>query len=275
MPSLKQIKSRTKSVNQISKITKAMQMVSASRMKKAQNEAIKSYPYSIKLYEIMQNLQTAVAETQSDLAKVYPRATNNLIIYFSSDKGLVGGLNSAVRKTAVLNFPKESKFVVVGKKGARQLAGVKKEVLSKYNFPKNTDLENFLAIISQEITNLYKTGEYKEVNCIYPKFITTATQKPEVVKLLPVGNLENTTKIGANYLFEPNKTEILKQLLKDYLEVQILNAVYSTNASEHSARMVAMKNATDNAQALANRLTHVYNVKRQQRITTEILELNN
>jgi len=278
MPSLKQINSRTKTVKQISKITKAMQMVSASRIKKAQDVANSSIPYSAKLYQMMHRLKISLTDELPTNGQKMARQNRNLILYFSTQKGLVGGLNSNVRRILLASPLKENAdYIAIGKKGARQLSGIKANVVLKFDLPKAGNLEEFLEVISKEVASLYGNGTYSKIYLLFPKFITTSKQIPEFLQLIPLGNTVNKTVNSGyeSYLFEPKPEVLYKELVANYLEIEILNAIYSTEASEQSARMVAMKNATDNAIDLAGKLTHIYNVKRQQKITTEILELSN
>ncbi|MDA1337959.1 MAG: ATP synthase F1 subunit gamma [bacterium] len=278
MASARDIKRRVKSVRNISQITKAMQMVSASRLKKAQDNASKTLSYSKKLNEILANTKNA----SSDLSHPYlilKSSEKKLVILITPDRGLVGSLISNVRKLVFKN--KDSDFVCIGKKGAQFLKRLNLNVIAEFENLESKTSEFKLSVLINLINQKYSDENYSNISVIYTDFISTAVQKAKYLPLLPIESIDNNLinqeeekSINKNpYKFEPSANVIFDFLMPHFIETQLQQFLFESLASEHSARMIAMKNATDNAKKLASRLALEYNKERQASITNQILEV--
>lgn len=272
MAGIRTIKGRIKSANNIAQITKAMQMVAASKMKKAQARAIAGKPYAEKIYEAMMMFATQVQKEDHPLFTTYS-TDQTLSVLISTNKGLVGGLNTTLFRN-VLNWQKgeQTKYVTLGKKGRNFARRTKGEIIA--DFSEEKFIETVSPIIKLVIDE-YNTGKYKEVNVIYNKFVSALHFEPTHMPLLPM-TLDTTNEdmeIPSHFIIEPSQKELLNALLPHYLETQVRRAILEAEASEYSAQMMAMKNATDNAKALKADLTLEYNKLRQQQITFEIADM--
>lgn len=279
MPGTQEITRRIKSVKSTRKITRALQMVSAAKMRKAQNSTLASRSYSQLAAELIKDLGNA-GELTNPLLKTHPDAQKVGIVIVSTNKGMVGGLNSNLfleLKTIEGQSPELIyEFVVVGKK-ARDAAGrLRKEIIAE--FPKldsKIPIENIYPI-AKLLSEKYKAGEYKKIILVYNYFVSTLSQKPKAVQLLPfIAETANAKDVNqkTEYLFEPSPRIVLNHLIPRIVESQIYQAILESDASEHSARMVMMKNATDAAGDLIDDLTLTYNQLRQNKITTELSEI--
>lgn len=278
---LRQIKRRVKSAKNISKITRAMQMVAASKMKRAQKAALEAKPYADKIKEMTARLVSQVESPSHPLLLQYSQeeSKKHLVILISTNRGLCGSLNSNLFKEFnvwLTKFLGTSQFdiVTVGQKGQTMILNTDLNLLADFS-NLNNNLQSFDAIL-KIIKNNFTQQKHQAVWLVYNEFISALKQEPKISKVLPI----DTELIGdqalpftTQYLFEPSKDEIINKLIPYYLEVQVRNALLSAEASEHSARMVAMKNATNNAQTLTEGLTLEYNKARQQAITSELLDI--
>jgi len=245
-----------------------MEMVAATKMKRAQNQAISGRPYSENLNEALSRLIPKINLEAHPL--LLGNASDKMgVILLSTDKGLVGALNTnLIRSVSTLS----ASFYTVGKKGRVFIARTGKDLKADFE---NTDTISFRQAkqLAKIITEAYLAGEIGEVYLVYPQFVSTLKQEPKKVKLLPM-SLENIETVSTKeFLFEPSVDVLLDYLLIHHIETQIYQALLETKASEHSARMVAMKNATDNAKDLVEDLQLNYNQTRQDGITREILEI--
>lgn len=273
----RRLKRRIKSAQNISKITKAMQMVSASRMKKAQEAAISGKPYQEKIYQTVSELSKGIDRSLHPLLKKEEKTTGKILnILISTNKGLCGGLNTNLFRALNRWFPekKETDYLTIGIKGEGFI------VRSGRTLTADFSADNFLAqvdAVSDFFIENFLNGKYREVNLIYNEFINSLRQVPFLIKILPIEKIESDEEkkqhMEANFLIEPSESIVLDALLPHYLEIQLRNAILEAVASEHSARMIAMKNATDNATSLISDLTLEYNQLRQQRITYEIADI--
>lgn len=279
MASLREIKIRIKSVKSTRKITKAMEMIAASKMKRAQQQAIKGRPYLNKLKQIIANL---VHGSEPKLTHPYLEARKEVknvgYIFMTANRGLCGAFNTNVTKTMlqILQEKNNKNEIVlsVGRKGRMTMERIGKKVLA--DFENMGDKPSFLDTlgIAKVMTDDFIAGKIDEVYIVYNHFFSTMTQKPVVTKLLPLdGDEFEHPKQKREYLFEPNKTEMLNELLKRYIETTVYQTVLESIAAEHSARMMAMRQASDNAGEIVSNLTLHYNKKRQEKITTQILEV--
>lgn len=352
MPGIKELKTRIKSIQSTRKITRAMQLVSAAKMRKAQNSALNSRTYSGLVGELVKDLtgdSSAVIPTEpsasegewrdpliseetslsdsstrmhslgmTQLLQTYPQATKTGIIIISTNKGLVGGLNSNLMskirevetsmadgtnrtdKTDTTNMSHQSnssytpiaELLVMGRKAKDYAVRFNKNMMA--DFAKSDSWVGIESIypLAKMVTELYQSGQYKKIVIVYNQFVSTLTQRPMVKQLLPFGdpsdgsvpihrrseteppiNGHATNPSDSDYIFEPSADHVLEHLLPRIIESQIYQAVLESDASEHSARMVMMKNATEAAGDLISDLTLTYNQLRQNKITTELSEI--
>lgn len=277
MPSARQIKQRIKSAKNISKITKAMEMVSASKMRRSLDQAQTSRPYAEALQATLHKISQYTDPSLHPLLQTHPEGKNILII-FSTDRGLCGALNANLFRAAH-HWVKEQEnveVIVVGKK-AKQFARIAGwQVYAEFSgLPDKVTYADSLPI-SGLILREFLAGTFKTVHSIHMQSITTLTQKPMLNDLLPITQqeLKNEQTSGANeYTFEPEPQEILNWLLPYYIENDIYFSLLEAKASEHSARMLAMKNASDNANEIVSVLNLEYNRSRQANITKELQEI--
>jgi F-type H+-transporting ATPase subunit gamma len=281
MASLRDIRRRIKSIKNTAQITKAMQMVAASKMRKAQQAALNGRPYALLLNRVLVSLRNRLDE------KVHPllekrEVKTELVVLLSTDKGLCGALNTNLFRE-VTNFdPKTTKFISVGRKGTVFLARTKRNMIA--DFPLK-DHPTFLETktISKFFIEKFLSGEVDKVTVLFPRFVNTLTQKPTALTLLPITSLEEAGLPGGSeppipeaagdIIFEPSPEKILEDIVPYYVHFELFQMLLGTRASEHSARMVAMKSATDNAKEIVKDLTLEYNKARQANITKELLEI--
>lgn len=277
MANTRDIRRRIKSVKNTAQITKAMQMVAASKMRKAQQAALAGHPYSEVLNRVLVSLRDLVSETAHPLLEARP-VKKSLVLLVTSDKGLCGALNTNVLREAAALDTSVTEFVASGKKGASFLARTGRNMIADFSLP---DSPTFLQTkaISKFCLEKFLSGEVDRVSVLYPKFVNTLTQKPVLVPLLPIskeaaeGRDHDDKSAGAQFLFEPDADEVLNAVLPYYFHFTVFQMILDARASEQSARMVAMKSATDNAKSLVKDLTLEYNKARQASITTELLEI--
>ncbi len=277
MANTRDIRRRIKSVKNTAQITKAMQMVAASKMRKAQQAALAGHPYAEVLNRVLVSLRNHTGEGSHPLLESRP-VKKNLVLLMTSDNGLCGALNTNVLREAALLDESSTLFVSSGKKGAAFLTRTGRKMIA--DFPLS-DTPSFLQTkaISKFCLEKFLSGEVDTVTVLYPKFINTLTQKPTLTHLLPISGIQEVEVVtkqhldAAQYLFEPDASSVLNAVLPYYFYFTIFQMILDTRASEQSARMVAMKNATDNAKNLVKDLTLEYNKARQASITTELLEI--
>ncbi len=290
MPSTRDIRRRIKSVKNTKQITKAMELVAASKMKKAQNTALAGNPYSLLLSEMLAALEEQVENLRHPFLEAREIKTRGILL-ITTDKGLCGGLNANLFKAVTSEVDRDAKFVCIGRKGTQFLGRTRRNLLADFSVSEKVDF-NEVKVVSEFFTEQYLQREIDTLEIIYPKFVNTLRQEPTVYPLLPLANLrgiveemrrqqaENEDEVQAHLrrderemIFEPSPHEVLSNLLPLYINQQIYQFVLDAKASEHSARMVAMKTASDNATNLLEELTLEYNKARQAAITQEILEI--
>jgi F-type H+-transporting ATPase subunit gamma len=274
------IRRRIKSVKNTAQITKAMQMVAASKMRRAQQAAMAGRAYAELMNRVLASLKADEDESASHPLLDARPVKRELAIVVSTDKGLCGALNSNLFRE-ISAFPAETTdFVTCGRKGVQFLARSKRQLLA--DFPLRDAPTNFdTKVVSKFAIEKYLAGEVDKVSVVYTDFINTLTQQPRVSQILPIVALKAELAVGEaeeqgearEYLFEPDPRQVLEAILPHYIHFQLYQMVLDARASEHSARMVAMKNATDNAKQIIKDLTLEYNKIRQASITTEILEI--
>jgi len=275
MANLKEIRNRISSVSSTMQITSAMKMVSAAKLKKAQDAITAMRPYSDKLTQMLVNLSSSV-----DFENVYlsPRKVKNkLIVCVTSNRGLCGAFNSNVIKkcTEIANSSDESvSFLCIGKKGADILSKNYNVVQTNNEIFDDLTFENISAI-ADKLMSMFLNKEFDSVQIVYNKFKNAATQIVIQEQYLPIENndSENDQKESSDYIFEPSQVEIISELIPKSLKTQLYKSIRDSYASEHGARMTAMHKATDNATELRDQLKLTYNKARQAAITNEILEI--
>lgn len=275
MASLLILKRRIKTAQNVSKTTRAMQMIAASKLKKAQDAALSSRPYVEKLTSVATNISKKVnPEEINQYMKKLTEKQEKLIIVVAPDKGLCGGLVTNLSRE-VLSFSKENKnlsFITIGKK-ASGIARIMGENIASFDF--GTILPSYESVypIMSLIDDYFLNKKVSEVYIANSNFVSVFSQKPFIKKLLPAVFEESEEK-PIESLFEPNASELLPGLIRHYLEMNIYQAFLESYLSEQSARMLAMQNATDNAKEIVEELKLIYNKTRQEKITNEILDIS-
>jgi F-type H+-transporting ATPase subunit gamma len=272
---LQQLKKRIKTSDSIAQIAKAMEMISASKIRKAQDSVERHNPYSKKIKYMVQHI-LADKDLQDDIEKFSVEKEGKRLIYvISPDKGLAGGLVVNLLKKVNSYIKKDDYVVVVGKKAAGEASRYEYNVLASFNmgttFPKYDDLYPMIDIAKK----FYLSKEVTKVSIIYTEFKNMLVQKPVVEEVFPVKQDKDFKEASVDYIFEPNAKQVLKDLLPFYFEIEFYSAFMNAYASEQAARMTAMKNAKDNAKDISESLTNIYNRSRQEKITNEILDLAN
>src|ERR1700730_7445348 len=300
MANTQDIRRRIKSIRNTAQITKAMQMVAASKMRKAQQHALAGRPYAALMNRVLVSLQKRTDPKLHPLLDIWP-LKKELVLIISTDKGLCGALNTNLFREAANFDQTKTAFVVTGKKARQFIARTKRELLADFELK---DSPSFVETkpISKFCLEKFLRREVDKVSVLYTHFINTINQRSVVQTLLPISNFdlaksvaaeakgnEATEKIGSatvqvegsaedvdpmlGYIFEPSAEVVLDAMLPYYIQYQVFQMILDARASEHSARMVAMKNATDNANQFIKDLTLEYNKMRQAGITTELLEI--
>jgi F-type H+-transporting ATPase subunit gamma len=279
MANLRDIRRRIKSVKNTSQITKAMQLVAAAKMKKAQDQAIAGRDYADRLNEVLVNLKENISEEDHVLLK-QPGGKKELILVVSTDKGLCGGLNTNLLKKVRAEMGEDADVVTVGRKLRTSLGKLGHNIVSDWEVADPTPFADAKPI-GAYLTDQFLEGNYSAVKVAFTNFETTLTQTPWVQQLLPVQesalaekrSYEGMGRTRRDYVFEPSPEGVLDSLLPLYINYQVYQMILEARASEHSARMVAMKAATDNAEQMIKDLTLEYNKVRQAAITSELLEI--
>ena len=277
MANLKEIRNRISSVSSTMQITSAMKMVSAAKLKKAQDAITAMRPYANKLTELLQSLSATLDGDAGSKFSNQRDANKILIVSITSNRGLCGGFNSNIIKESIrlandIYANQEVSFVTIGKKSNDALSK-NFNVISNYSEVFDDLTFNNVAEIAQMIMDKFEEGEFDKIELVYNKFKNAATQIIMTEQFLPIVPVEGDTNLNLDYIFEPSKVEIIETLIPKSLKTQLYKAVRDSFASEHGARMTAMHKATDNATELRDELLLTYNKARQAAITNEILEI--
>jgi F-type H+-transporting ATPase subunit gamma len=286
MPSLKDIRGRIGSVRNIAQITRAMEMVAASRMKRAQDAILAARPYSDELREVLSRVGAVVAEEVDPLLARRP-VRRVALIMITTDRGLAGSLNAnAIRsslrwitdraQTTNGDAPVEIEAITIGRKGRDGLRRAGIPIAAHFSQLGDRPAYTDVTPIARLVTEDFLAEKYDEIHVAYSTFITTLTQRPEITQLLPITQpeqAEGQRESNDEYLFEPSAEAVLSRLLPHFVAIDLYRAVLENQASEQSARMIAMRNSTDNANELIEDLTLVYNKTRQATITREMIEI--
>ncbi len=276
MANLKEIRNRITSIGSTMQITSAMKMVSAAKLKKAQDAITQMRPYANKLTELLQSLSATLEGEVGGVYSEQKEISRVLLVPITSNRGLCGGFNSNVikaTKNIADNYKgKQVDLLTIGKKGNDILA--KNYTVIENHSDIFDDLTfNNVAVIAEKIMSLFSEGEYDRVDLVYNRFKNAATQIETIEQFLPIEPIKGAVKANTDYLFEPTKAEIVLELIPKSLKTQLYKAIRDSFASEHGARMTAMHKATDNATELRDDLLLKYNKARQAAITNEILEI--
>ena len=285
MPSLKDIRGRIGSVRNIAQITRAMEMVAASRMKRAQDAILAARPYSDELRSVLSRVAAVVGEDIDPLLARRP-VRRVALIMITTDRGLAGSLNAnAIRsslrwittraQTTNGDEPIRVEAITIGRKGRDGLRRAGIPIAAHFSQLGDRPAFTDVTPIARLVTEDFLDEKYDEIHVAYSTFVTTLTQRPEITQLLPIARpkQESGEEENDEYLFEPSPEAILSKLLPHFVAIDLYRAVLENQASEQSARMIAMRNSTDNANELIEDLTLVYNKTRQATITREMIEI--
>ena len=278
MANLKEIRLRITSVGSTMQITSAMKMVSAAKLKRAQDAIIQMRPYANKLTELLKNLSASLDSSDGGVYTQEREIKNVLLVTVTSNRGLCGGFNAYIMKKAKSLINEEYananvSILSIGKKSSEHFTKNGFNVASTHDALFGDLTFDNVAIVAEGIMEQFVEGDYDKVVLVYNQFKNAATQIIMTENFLPVQAAENESEAVVDYIFEPTKQEIVEQLIPKSLKTQLFKAVLDSHAAEHGARMTAMHKATDNASELKKDLTLTYNKARQAAITNEILEI--
>jgi len=278
--STREIRRRIRSVTNIAQVTKAMEAVSASKMRKAQAQVTATRPYAEQAREVLSYIARLPSADNSLQPLIQARPVNRIgILLVTADRGLAGGFNANIIRHAA-NFMREKRamgyeveVVSVGRKGRDWLLRYDPVLRAEFTDMPDTPTTFDIGPITRLLVDDYTQGYFDEVYLLYTDFVNTIRQDPVAQKLLPIEPADPSVSMAPEYIFEPSPEAVLTQVLYGFTEVQVLQSVYESTASEHSARMVAMRNATDAAEELIDTLTLIYNKARQENITNELMDI--
>ena len=284
MPSLKDLKNRIGSVKSTQKITSAMKMVAAAKLRKAQEQAIASRPYCSSMEKIVSSLASKLIDNAPELLKGKKEIKKQLLVVFSADRGLCGGFNGSISRAVKLEVKKskdlgiETKLLFVGRKSADTLKKDFQQYIVDIVTGNSTNpIYSDALSISSKIVDLYQKDEFGSCKIIFNKFVSAITQEVTLKSLIPIEtnneDVSNNNQVSSVYEYEPSEEVILEELLNKNIATQLFSAQMESTASELAARMTAMDNATRNAGDLIDRLTLQYNRTRQAFITKELIEI--
>ena len=284
MPSLKDLKNRIGSVKSTQKITSAMKMVAAAKLRKAQEQAIASRPYCLSMEKIVSSLANKLIDNAPELLKGKKDIKKQLLVVFSADRGLCGGFNGSISRAVKLEVKKskdlgiETKLLFVGRKSADTLKkDFQQHIVEIVTGNSTNPIYSDALSISSKIVDLYQKDEFGSCKIIFNKFVSAITQEVTLKSLIPIEtnneDTPNNNQVNSVYEYEPSEEVILEELLNKNIATQLFSAQMESTASELAARMTAMDNATRNAGDLIDRLTLQYNRTRQAFITKELIEI--
>ena len=272
--SLLQTKSRIRSVGSTKKITKAMELVATSKLKKAKDLNAKLSPYTSEVMEAISYIARNISDNDYRYLKEND-SPKELYILITSSLGLCGGYNVQVLKYVQSILKENDELLLIGSKGIRYFNDKNVKIVERYHDLPSLNLkENISSTVARNILQYFDDGTYKKVNMIYTKFINSLTYEPRCITLLPLTSNNNTKKINKELLLEPSSEEVLDSLVPFYLETSIKSLMFESMLSEQASRRTAMENATDNATELEEKLTLEFNKSRQAAITQEITEIS-
>ena len=277
MPSVREIRRRIRSVQNTAKITKAMSMIAASKMRRVQEAAVRGRPYSERLRELLADLTAQRHEEEEVHALLRRRDVRNVeIVHITPDRGLTGGLNTSINRAGaqfILGQSGEVSVVAVGRKGRDFMVRYGRSVRAVFTDLGDRPTLADVTPIARVVMDAYARENVDAVYIVYAQFVGTTVQRPVVEPLIPVVPAELRPQDAVGYIYEPDTLSVLSALLPRFVEMQLYHAILESIASEQSARMVAMRNATDSANDMVDDLTLVMNKVRQESITTELLDI--
>ncbi|MGI8406561.1 MAG: ATP synthase F1 subunit gamma [Thermomicrobiales bacterium] len=281
MPSTREIRRRVRSVKNMSQVTRALEMVAASKMRRAQDRVTRSRPYSERLREVLGDL--ASIDMDAEQLREFPllaarsEIKKAALILVTPDKGLSGALTANILRRATQYIRQEAgadvKVIAVGRKGIQFSARTRQDVVAQFQGLGDAPSLDDIRPVTQVAIDEFLSGNVDAVHLVFPKFVNTLVQRPEVVQILPIVRPEKSGTTE-DYIFEPDAKAVLSSILPRYVEVLVYQAVLDTVASFYSAQMVAMRNATDNAKDLVADLNLALNKARQAQITNEVAEIS-
>jgi F-type H+-transporting ATPase subunit gamma len=277
MPTIREIRRRIRSVQSTAKVTRAMEMVAASKMRRAQEHTIAARPYADKMQQVLADLAAQRRSSEEIHPLLQKRQVNRIaLIHITPDRGLCGGLVTGVNRSAagfILEQHVPVTVVAVGRKGRDFMVRSGQELRADFtrlgDRPSIVDIQPIARIVIDDYTN----GGIDEVYISYTQFVTTMSQRPVLWRLLPIEPADIEPGYSAEYIYEPSPDQVLDQLLPRFVEMGLYHVILESIASEQSARMVAMRSATDNANEIIDDLTLTYNKVRQEMITKELLDI--
>ena len=286
MPNTREVRLRIRSIKNIAQVTRALQAVSASKVRKATQATLHTRPYATKAWQVLTHIAGQPGRKHlHPLLTPRPESKNELVVLISGDRGLAGAYNTNIVRFCLISFKDRAQpisYITVGRKGRDMLIRRRKNVIAEFsNLPAAPSFTDVSAI-GRLVVDDFLAEQYDRVFLVYTAFINMVRQVPSIKQLLPlelesnmarVKSFDNVNKMAAAYIYEPSEEEILDEIVPRFTALQVYQAVLESLASEHAARMVAMKNATDNATDLSRALKLEYNKSRQQGITSEILDI--
>ena len=284
MPSTRDIRRRIRSVKSTAQITKAMEMVASAKMRRAQQAALASRPYARLMYRMQRDVVARAGDFTHPLLE-RREVRRRAVVLVSTDKGMCGALNSNLFREAAHLDPQTTAFIAAGRKAAQFVARSKRDLVGEFTYKDTPQFGEARAIVKLA-TELFLIGKVDRVDIFFNRFINTLSQKPVCIEFLPISKITGlaltkeeeiapeTLEQTPEFLFEPGAADVLGALLPHYLNLYMFQILLEAKASEQSARMVAMKSATDNAKQIIKDLTLEYNKMRQASITNELLEIS-
>lgn len=280
MPSTREIRRRIRSVKSIAKVTKAMETVAAAKMRKAQQQVLATRPYASRAWEVLTYLARLRRSNVAEQPLLQQRPIKKVcLVLISGDRGLAGAYNSNIIREAAQRIAAweaqglEVSVVTIGRKGRDWTLRHGPPLRAEFTGMSDRPTSNDVAPVASVLIEDFLAGVYDAVYIVFTRFVNTMRQEPTLWQLLPIVTAQPKTAMAADYIFEPDPQTILGEVLRGLTEVQILQSLYEAIASEQSARMVAMRNATDAANDLIGDLTLSYNKARQESITKELLDI--
>jgi F-type H+-transporting ATPase subunit gamma len=287
MPALREVRLRIRSIKNIAQVTRALQAVSRSNVRRAMQAVLRTRPYATKAWQVLTHIASQPGrKSLHPLLTTRSEVQNTLVVMISGDRGLAGAYNSNILRFTLQRFENETmpvRYITVGRKGRDLLLRRRKNIMAEFSHLPAAPSFADVSAIGRMAVDEFLQGNADEVYLVYTDFISMVNQKPDIKKLLPLeidSGEGRVVDFGANhhgpvatYIYEPGEAEILDEIVPRFTALQVYQAILESLASEHAARMIAMKNATDNATDLAGALQLQYNKARQQAITNEMLDI--
>jgi F-type H+-transporting ATPase subunit gamma len=279
MPALREVRLRIRSIKNIAQVTRALQAVSRSNVRRAMQAVLRTRPYATKAWQVLTHIANQPGrQSLHPLLTTRTEIRNILVVMVSGDRGLAGAYNSNIIRFSLQRFDKEKvpvRYITVGRKGRDLLLRRRKDILAEFSHLPAAPSFADVSAIGRLAVDEFLQGNADEVYLVYTDFISMVNQKPDLKKLLPLEVDSGSEQRGphATYIYEPGQVELLDEIVPRFTALQVYQAILESMASEHAARMIAMKNATDNATELAGALQLQYNKARQQSITNEMLDI--